>query len=300
MEDDGDVVERYEYDVYGKCTIYEPDFSDTRSTSGYNNVIMFTGQRFDRLDSGDLQLMYYKNRYYCTNTGRFLQRDPIEYEDSMNLYQYVISNPLSNLDPYGKLCEDKCSPGSAKILDKQLVLFSRDSDHEVHSEPFSGEDYFDEGMRRIFEYIEEEGELDSNVVEAFQSFAEAYSAVTMGFDVYIRIYYDCCLRKKCTKGTISRKITNVVNWITRRPQIKGDCFYYDWDDEQHVRLTQVERVKPKSDEPDPRGFNSASIHPGMRKKDLKNKIEFLENRANSDCRHRWMTGRRLPKIPAHK
>ena len=111
MEDDGDVVERYEYDVYGKAYVYtdgdddgvwfdDPD-DTTYSASQLGNPIAFTGQRMDTLDSGDLQLMYYKNRYYCTDTGRFLLRDPIGYLGRMNLYQYVSSNILRYYDPYG-------------------------------------------------------------------------------------------------------------------------------------------------------------------------------------------------------
>jgi RHS repeat-associated protein len=100
IEDDGDVVERYEYDVYGKQYVMEDDY-DPRDSTSYDNVILFTGQRLDSLDSGDLQLMYYKNRYYCLSTGRFLQRDPLEYVSGVNLYEYVLGNPVIYLDPHG-------------------------------------------------------------------------------------------------------------------------------------------------------------------------------------------------------
>jgi hypothetical protein len=38
---------------------------------------------------------------YCPETGRFLQRDPIEYVDAMNLYEYVQSNVILWVDPLG-------------------------------------------------------------------------------------------------------------------------------------------------------------------------------------------------------
>lgn len=38
---------------------------------------------------------------YNTQTGRFLQQDPLEYTDRMNLYEYVGSNSLRYADPYG-------------------------------------------------------------------------------------------------------------------------------------------------------------------------------------------------------
>ncbi len=36
-----------------------------------------------------------------TTTGRWLTRDPIGYADGMNLYEYVVSNPLDIVDPFG-------------------------------------------------------------------------------------------------------------------------------------------------------------------------------------------------------
>lgn len=78
----------------------EDDY-DPRTSSSYSNAIAFTGQRKDTLDDGDLQLMYYKNRYYNPTTGRFLQRDPKGYVDGMNFYEYVKSMPTISYDPYG-------------------------------------------------------------------------------------------------------------------------------------------------------------------------------------------------------
>jgi hypothetical protein len=41
------------------------------------------------------------NRTYDPTTGRFIQFDPIGYADSMNLYEYVLSNPMNFIDPMG-------------------------------------------------------------------------------------------------------------------------------------------------------------------------------------------------------
>jgi hypothetical protein len=38
---------------------------------------------------------------YDTHAGRFMQQDPIGYVDGQNLYEYVKSNSLAGLDPYG-------------------------------------------------------------------------------------------------------------------------------------------------------------------------------------------------------
>ena len=105
---DGTVLERYEYNAYGKATVYT-DMNDwqtgtpptTQNYSEYGNPYLFTGRRLDKLDSGSFTTYYYRNRYYNADTGRFLQKDPLDYVDGMNLYECVRSNPVDRFDPFG-------------------------------------------------------------------------------------------------------------------------------------------------------------------------------------------------------
>ena len=70
---------------------------------------MFTGREYDE-ESG---LYNYRARAYSPTIGRFLQRDPIGYYDSMNLFQYVGNNPVNYVDPWGLYEYDTTSWGIA-------------------------------------------------------------------------------------------------------------------------------------------------------------------------------------------
>jgi len=106
-DETGAILEGYQYDAYGKATVFTDgnangtvDFDgtdDTANWSSVNNPYQYTGQRYDP----ETGWMYYKNRYYDTDLGRFISRDPVGYRNGMNLYVYVNSRPMKYLDPYG-------------------------------------------------------------------------------------------------------------------------------------------------------------------------------------------------------
>ena len=106
VDDSGAVVERYCYDVWGEPTI-TTGTGTPLTKSEVNNPYMFTAREVDFLDvdatSGSYRLKLQHNRWRVLNykLARWMQNDPQEYIEGLNLYQYVSSSPVLLVDPAG-------------------------------------------------------------------------------------------------------------------------------------------------------------------------------------------------------
>ncbi|MCO5284858.1 MAG: T9SS type A sorting domain-containing protein [Chitinophagaceae bacterium] len=92
----GDMVEKYQYDVYGKQTRYDAN-GNVLTGSITGNRYGYTGQQYDSA-TGHNQFYF---RSYNPETGLFDQQDLIGYGDGMGMYQYVGNNPANGVDILG-------------------------------------------------------------------------------------------------------------------------------------------------------------------------------------------------------
>ncbi|HYN42513.1 MAG TPA: RHS repeat-associated core domain-containing protein, partial [Thermoanaerobaculia bacterium] len=95
---DGTVLERYDYETYGRFRVFAPDGS-ARTTSAFGWNRLFQGREY----VAALEAYDFRNRHLLPALGRFAQEDPLGYVDSLNLYQAFGGGWVNATDPWG-LC----------------------------------------------------------------------------------------------------------------------------------------------------------------------------------------------------
>jgi RHS repeat-associated protein len=98
-ESTGNVVARFDYDPYGR----------REQTVGAGTFAVdwgFTGHYFH--EASGLHLAPF--RAYAAELGRWLSRDPIGESGGLNIYEYVLSNPINFFDPLGLDIWDYIAP----------------------------------------------------------------------------------------------------------------------------------------------------------------------------------------------
>lgn len=100
----GKVVQTYDYDSFG-------NLKDQKSR--IKQPFAYTGREWDK----ETGLYYYRARYYDPMEGRFISKDPIGFRGGINIYAYVLNNPINWIDPTGLLCTYSQSAGQLTCTD---------------------------------------------------------------------------------------------------------------------------------------------------------------------------------------
>ena len=97
-DEEGNILNRYEYDAWGNLTVEEEQVP---------NRFKYTGEQFDPIT----QQYYLRVRFYNPVLARFMQEDTYR-GDGLNLYAYCANNPVRYVDPSG---HEKTVPFSDKV-----------------------------------------------------------------------------------------------------------------------------------------------------------------------------------------
>ena len=92
----GQVVERYRFTPFGQRTVMTSGWS-TRENSQYEFEFGYQGQ----FEDPESSYYNYGFRYYEAQSGRFINRDPIEERGGVNLYAFALNNGVNAVDRLG-------------------------------------------------------------------------------------------------------------------------------------------------------------------------------------------------------
>ena len=92
----GQIVERYEYDAWGRTTVFDASGKEL-SSSAIGNRYCFQGRETDWKTG----LYHFRARTYDPVSGRWLSNDPIGISGGLNQYVFCGNSPVNATDPSG-------------------------------------------------------------------------------------------------------------------------------------------------------------------------------------------------------
>ena len=113
------VLRRYAYDSFGNLLSVKDGTGNALATQPQDRFT-YTGREYD----SDVDLYFYRARYYDAKAGRFISEDPVW---DVNLYPYVGNMPMDAVDPMGNRYVAFCYTGTgAKNFDKSCKTWEKE------------------------------------------------------------------------------------------------------------------------------------------------------------------------------
>jgi RHS repeat-associated protein len=138
VDEAGNVAESYEYDAYGAVTVFDGNGNEL-DESALGNRYTFQGREID----WSTGLYNFRARWYSSETGRWLSKDPIGINGGLNQYVFCGNNPVMFRDP----------EGTADIL--MVVMFRWQQSHYKRNEhqegkvPLTEDEAKSQGWRKL-------------------------------------------------------------------------------------------------------------------------------------------------------
>jgi RHS repeat-associated protein len=173
----GNVVERYTYDPYGKTYVEMIDgngVATATNASSYGNPFAWTSQRYDAATG----TYHFWARTYSPVLGRWLQRDPIDYNGgSVNLYDYLLDNPILQVDPFGLEPNSEVAGYIGSVLGPALLAIATAKAAHDSGALQQGINELGKGLKDVGELVQGLNNLPQKtiikIIEANRALAEA-------------------------------------------------------------------------------------------------------------------------------
>ncbi len=105
VKGDGSVAQKYEYNVFGNLySVQDSAGVDISGSPELSPYVTFTGREYD----SELNMLFFRARYYDYNTGRFLSEDgysgnTVDPKTAINKYTFNHNDPVNRTDPSGNI-----------------------------------------------------------------------------------------------------------------------------------------------------------------------------------------------------
>jgi len=115
VENGGAIVNHVTYDSYGNVV--------AQTNPSQSSRYLYTGREYDQ----EIDLYYYRSRFYDAQDGRFIGEDPIGFFGrDLNLYRYVEGDPVRFRDPSGlepniNLLNSSQAPAASAIPSSSVI-----------------------------------------------------------------------------------------------------------------------------------------------------------------------------------